>query len=128
MPTRSLSSSVLKWPERETVDAAVRRWVREASRERPDLLGAAYLGSYARGDWGPGSDVDLLLILREGEGTEEARSSDFDVTELPVPADIIVLTREEWEWMRREDRRFVRVAQEEGVWVLPLEPPHEEGG
>lgn len=142
MPTRSLDSSVLKWPDRDAVDAAVRRWVVEVAEDRPDLEGAAYLGSYARGDWGPGSDVDLLLILADagrseplpvGEAAGPARTAAlpaqaFDATGLPVPADVIVLTRGEWERMRREGRRFARVAEEEGVWVLGLEATDDPTG
>lgn len=52
MPVRSLSSSMLRWPDRETVDRAVRRWAEEVARRKPEVVRIGYFGSYARGDWG----------------------------------------------------------------------------
>jgi hypothetical protein len=52
MPVRSLSSSVLKWPNKKAVDSAVRLWAEKVSRERKDVQKIGYFGSYARGDWG----------------------------------------------------------------------------
>ncbi len=63
MPVRSLNSSVLKWPDKETVDFAVRCWAERMARVRKDVLQIGYFGSYARGDWGVGSDLDLIVII-----------------------------------------------------------------
>jgi predicted nucleotidyltransferase len=75
-----------------------------------------YFGSYARGDWGPGSDLDLIVIVDgavEGFATRAAR---WDVTELPVPADVLVYTSEEWESLARRSR-FYETVMREAVWV-----------
>lgn len=64
MPVRSLRSSVLKWPGRAVVDQAVRQWASVVAQTRDDVLAVAYLGSYARGDWEVGSDLDLLILGR----------------------------------------------------------------
>jgi predicted nucleotidyltransferase len=37
------------------------------SRRRPDILGLAVVGSWARGNARPDSDVDLILLLNEPE-------------------------------------------------------------
>lgn len=63
MSIRSLSSSVLKWPDKEAVDSAVRRWAECMAGARKDILQIGYFGSYARGDWGVGSDLDLTVIV-----------------------------------------------------------------
>ena len=63
MPVKSLNSSVLRWPSHEEVVAAVKQWVREEARRRPELLELGYFGSYARGDWAVGSDLDLVAIV-----------------------------------------------------------------
>jgi predicted nucleotidyltransferase len=47
------------------VDAAVRDWAERIIDERPEVLWIGYFGSYARGDWGVGSDIDLIALLRE---------------------------------------------------------------
>lgn len=38
MPMRSLSSSVLKWPDSQTVDQAVRRWAQRVTQQRRDVV------------------------------------------------------------------------------------------
>ena len=63
MPVRLLSSSVLKWPDAQTVDRAVRQWAAKVVRSRTDVLRIGYFGSYARGDWGVGSDLDLVILV-----------------------------------------------------------------
>ena len=52
MPVRSLSSSVLRWPDIRAVDEATRRWAVEEVGRRKGVLRVGYFGSYARGDWG----------------------------------------------------------------------------
>ncbi len=97
MPVRSLTSSVLKWPDAEQVVAAVRQWAKKVGHERPDVLEIGYFGSYARGDWGVGSDLDLVIILKSSEKAFDMRASEWDTGEIPVPTDILVYTQEEWQ-------------------------------
>ena len=52
MPVRSLTSSVLRWPDRDRVDQAVRTWAATERKLHSKLLRFGYFGSYARGDWG----------------------------------------------------------------------------
>ena len=73
MPVRSLSSSVLKWPNKQTVDLAVRLWAEKVSKEREDVQKIGYFGSYARDDWGVGSDLDIIVILDSSEKPVEAK-------------------------------------------------------
>jgi predicted nucleotidyltransferase len=116
MPVRSLSSSVLKWPDDETVDQALRRWAEKLARDREDILKIGYFGSYARGDWGVGSDLDLIIILERCDQPFVRRSSEWDTAELPVPADVLVYSGEEWQSLSQQ-RRFYRTVTREAVWV-----------
>lgn len=113
MPVRSLSSSVLRWPDRETVDGAVRRWAEDTAKIA-DVRRIGYFGSYARGDWGVGSDLDLVVILE----TSSERAS-LDATTLPVPADLFVYMEQEWEAL---GKRFRETLERETVWVYPAKP------
>mgnify|MGYP006385958309 CR=1 FL=1 len=61
MPVRSLGSSVLRWPSREEVEEALKAWL--SRHPIPGLVAAGYFGSYARGEAGVGSDLDLLLLV-----------------------------------------------------------------
>ena len=116
MPVRLLSSSVLKWPDAQTVDRAVRQWAAKVVRSRTDVLRIGYFGSYARGDWGVGSDLDLVILVEGSLLPFERRSIEWDVTELPVPADVLVYTKEEWQSLEPQGGFFGTLIQEV-IWV-----------
>ncbi len=116
MPVRLLNSSVLKWPEAQVVEQAVRLWANRVARQREEVRCIGYFGSYARGDWGVGSDLDLVIVVDETDQPFEKRSAEWDVLELHVPADVLVYTREEWEALPQEGR-FYQTLMRETVWV-----------
>ena len=116
MPVRSLHSSVLKWPDRRTVDHSVRRWAAAQVLRRRDIARIGYFGSYARGDCGVGSDVDLIVVVDDSALPFERRAAEFDCTALPVPCDLLVYTNAEF-MAARGKGRFAQVLQGEVVWV-----------
>ena len=122
MPVRSLNSSVLKWPHRETVDRAVRTWAVAECERHSRLNRLGYFGSYARGDWGVGSDLDLVAILSESLEPFERRNLSWNLHPLPVPAELLVYTEQEWERFRRENFQFFRTLERETVWVYERAP------
>jgi uncharacterized protein len=69
-------------------------------------------GSYARGDAGVGSDLDFVVIMRDGAGPRL-----FDVTPLPVPADVVVLEDAAWQRMSVEAIGIARTIAREAVWL-----------
>ena len=115
MPVRLLSSSVLKWPDAQLVDQAVRRWAERVTHERHDVRRIGYFGSYARGDWGVGSDFDLIIVLDHSDLPFEKRSSEWDVTELPVPTDVLVYAQDEWRALGNS--RFHQTIDHEAIWI-----------
>ena len=123
MPKRSLSSRVLRWPEPATVLAAAGEWATAFGPTQPDLLGIGYIGSYARGDWGVGSDLDLLLVLRRAEGPFHERAGKFERPRLPVSVDLLVYTAAEVEAFQKEGRRFGKVLARELKWLWQRQSP-----
>ncbi len=117
MPVRSLSSSVLKWPTKSEVTRAVTNWLHQLSRTGRIVRGG-YFGSYARGDAGVGSDIDIVVTVTGDELAFEKRSVTFDTTHLPVPADLLVYTEEERADLATADSRFARVLRDETVWIV----------
>jgi hypothetical protein len=63
--------------------------------------------------------VDLIVIVQESTRSFEERGSEWDALALPVPADVIVYTRDEWERMRATGSRFAREVEREAIWVWP---------
>ncbi len=117
MPVRSLSSSVFRWPDAGTVGEAVRLWAREVAARHQGMVRVGYFGSYARGDWGMGSDVDIVILLESSGLPFERRPAAFDATGLPVSADVLVYTVDEWAAM--QSTRLYRTVENEAVWVYP---------
>ena len=115
MPVRLLSSSVLKWPSALMVDGAVRAWASSVVQARTDVRRIGYFGSYARGDWGVGSDLDVIVIVDCTTTPLERRAAEWDTTELPVPTDVLVYTQAEWETL--QPRRFYQTLNKEAVWI-----------
>lgn len=118
MPVRSLHSSVLKWPDAKSVRQALEAWVQQALSAHPETLRIGCFGSYARGDWGVGSDLDIVAVVAGSDKPFTARLLEWDVTALPVPADILVYTEEEWEKLPQTNPRFAATLAREARWVF----------
>lgn len=118
MPVRSSGLSVLRWPDRDQVEQAARAWARGITESRPDVLKLGFFGSYARGDWGVGSDLDLVAVVGDSEQPFERRGLGFDLLGLPVPTEILVYTEAELEQFAQEEARFSRVLAQEVIWLF----------
>jgi predicted nucleotidyltransferase len=112
-----LNLSVLKWPDRSVIDQAVRSWALAEIRRRTDIVQFGYFGSYARDDWGVGSDLDLIAVVDETSIPFERRSFSWDLNSLPVPAELIVYTADEWQRVQEKETRFSRMLKNEVVWI-----------
>ena len=112
MPVRSLTSPVLKWPDQKKVLQALKHWVENLVKTRCDIVQIGYFGSYARGDWGVGSDLDLVIIVDQTDKPFELRSAEFDTLELPIPTDVLVYTLEEWYLLKIRRPFFLRLSED----------------
>jgi hypothetical protein len=99
------------------VDSAVREWATAQAAARPQLIRLGYFGSYARGDWGVGSDVDLVAVVASAARPFRQRGRDWDTRALPVPADLLVYTEAEFAEVVQRGDRFAGVMTTEVVWV-----------
>jgi len=100
------------------VDRAAREWATAEAARHQGLIRLGYFGSYARGDWGVGSDLDLVAVVESSSEPFHRRGIAWDATTLPVPASILVYTREEWERLQAESGRFARALKAETVWLV----------
>ncbi len=97
-------------------------WAERVVATRPEVLKVGYFGSYARGDWGPGSDLDLLVIVDHATEPFERRGARWDSTDLPVPAELLVYTTDEWERLPQRGR-FYSTVMREAIWVYVRADP-----
>jgi predicted nucleotidyltransferase len=74
----------------------VKRIVKKFHPERVILF-----GSHARGDAGPDSDVDLLVVMDfEGAAREKQLEIRQALRDIPVPKDVIVTRTEDFAWRK----------------------------
>jgi len=116
MPVRSLNSSVLRWPDSRLVHKSICQWAQEIVRCYKEIDRIGYFGSYARGDWGVGSDLDVIIIVRASRLPFERRAAVWDTNRLPVPVDLFVYTRDEWQSLQNKGR-FYQTVMREIVWI-----------
>jgi predicted nucleotidyltransferase len=95
------------------IDQMVFRIVERFDPERIILFGSA-----GRGDTGPDSDVDLLVVMPiQGSRREKAVEIGVAVNDIPVPKDIFVTTPEDFEWRKEIVGTIERPAAREGRLV-----------
>lgn len=72
-------------------------------------------GSYARGDAGPDSDVDLLVVMHvQGSRRQKATEIDLALADRRIPLDLLVVTPEQFERDRDVIGTVIRPAALEG--------------
>ncbi len=95
---------------RSEIQQMVRRIVSGFHPERIILF-----GSHARGEEGPDSDVDLLVVMPFlGSKREKQLEIRLALRGIPVPKDIVVTTPEEFRWRQEIPGTIERPAAREG--------------
>lgn len=125
MPVRSLTSSVLKWPSSSEVEIAARRWATRVAREHPEIVRLGVFGSYARGDAGVGSDLDIVAIVCKADTRPELRARGWNTTALPVPVDLLVYTEAEWARIHVQGQ-FAAAWVRDVTWLVERDPARSE--
>lgn len=115
MPVRLLNSAVHKWPDEKAVVAALNGWSGAVAASNPEVIRIGYIGSYARGDWGHGSDLDVIVVF----DTDVSKPTLTESTAtIPVPVDLLCYKREQFDRLRAGDSRFATVLRDETQWVF----------
>jgi hypothetical protein len=110
---------VLKWPRRDEVKKALLRWLKKKMATSQEIMRLGYFGSFAKGNWGVGSDLDLIAIIQDSSIPFERRPITWNFDTLPVPTDILIYTMKEWQDMRQKGGKFVDMIEKEAVWLYP---------
>ena len=123
MPVRSLGSVVLKWPAREAVLDAARRWADDFRRRDESVQRILVVGSCARGDYGVGSDLDLIVIVDAAPDSLVARRARYEPTDIPVPVDVTIFTQGEWSALAEHSPHIWRRLHREIIELGSSPPP-----
>lgn len=118
MPKASSGSVKVRSVPRPAVEDALRAWAEEAVRADPRVLRVGYFGSYARGDYNPASDLDVVIVVGASDIPRHQRGGAFDLAVVPVGCEVFVYTTEE---VARPGPPFGFLATvlREAVWVYP---------
>lgn len=103
---------------RKEIRQMVRRIV---SRFHPETI--ILFGSHARGDAGPDSDVDLLVVMPFfGSKLEKQLEIRLALRNIHIPKDIVVTTPEEFRWRKEIPGTIERPAAREGKVLYAARP------
>ncbi|SHK33800.1 nucleotidyltransferase domain-containing protein [Rhodothermus profundi] len=94
MQKRSYGSVTVFSLDRPQVEAALQT-LAETLRQREEVLAVVCFGSWARGEAGIGSDVDLLVVLRASEQPFLKRIDAYLPATFPVDLDLFPYTLDE---------------------------------
>lgn len=101
--------------DRDKVLSRLEQIARQIHAEHPEVDEVRVFGSIARGDHVGTSDVDVIIVLRDGdlEDPLERVRSFYPYFDLPIGVDILVWTRDELERrLQRRDPSVERIWQE----------------
>jgi len=124
MPVSSLRSVKIRSVEAGEVTAALRKWAEKLCGENLDVAAVGYFGSYAKKSFVPGSDLDVLIVLRRSPFPRFFdRVPDLYPDSFPVGVDIFAYTIEELREMQARKNAWIGHVLDETVWVVPFTPP-----
>jgi predicted nucleotidyltransferase len=114
---RSFDSVEIISLDRDKVLDALRRVARRIRAQHPEVVDVRVFGSLARGDQVGTSDVDILIVLEDGELEDpiERIQRFYPYFDLPVGVDLLVMTREPWAQRLQDGDVFAERVSREGV-------------
>ena len=114
MRTEYYGSVKVTYFEKDKVWQAVGKLARDLEERFPEIRRAMVFGSLVHDRAVPGSDVDLLLVLKTSDRKFLDRPAKYRPDGFPVGLDIFAYTADEMEKMLDDENFFVRRALREG--------------
>jgi len=113
-------SQPLWWQERARIRTAklaeAIEHLKTALLQLGGVQGALIYGSYARGEVGPESDLDIMLIQKSDFPFVERMTNVYSKLRLGIPYDLVVYTPDEFQKLKNTSN-FVAQAAREGIWI-----------
>jgi len=111
--------SELCWPDNfinRKTNKIVKRFINVIIKKF-NLKKIIIFGSFARGDYHKGSDLDLIIVGEFKERFIDRIGKIIELNDSDLEIDVMVYTEEEFQKMIRERRPFIEQALEEGIVV-----------
>lgn len=105
----------MKRISRQAFEAELGHIIQGLRRYAPEK--AILFGSFARGDYHAGSDVDLLIVKHTDRPFVERGAEVLGVCKSTLPIEPLVYTPAEFERMLRQGNPFIRQALAEGMVI-----------
>ncbi|HEX9670971.1 MAG TPA: nucleotidyltransferase domain-containing protein [Thermoanaerobaculia bacterium] len=117
LQTRSYGSVEITSVDRPALLAALSERARRLSSDHPEVEEVLLFGSFARGDYTPASDVDLLIIVTSTEVPFLKRADPYRDIFASLPFDVwpLVYTRTELDRMKAEGNSFILTALADAI-------------
>jgi hypothetical protein len=104
-------------PEDRVLEAA-RTWAEQLRRDYQEVVRVGYFGSYARGDYVPGSDLDVLIELSRSDLPHWRDCAvRYRPDSFPVGMDVFAHTSAELAALRAAGAAFVKTIDAEIRWL-----------
>ena len=117
MPRRSSNSVRVFFADKDKVLRQLREYAGRLRQTDPNVEKVGFFGSYATDTFGPGSDVDLLIVLRRSSVRFLDRVPDYMPGELCVGCDVFPYTSGELKQMSDCGNSWIRHILSEVIWL-----------
>ncbi len=116
---KSSSSVTVTWLDVAAVRRNLRRAVSALLQDHPEIERILLFGSFATGQAVPGSDLDLLIILKQADRRFHDRMPLYRPPGCDLDVDVFPYTQPELDTMLADGNWFIRRALAEGVQLYP---------
>jgi predicted nucleotidyltransferase len=112
------SSNFVKvfFADKDKILLQVKEYSEKLKKNHPEVEKVGLFGSYATDEYGPASDVDLLIILKSCSKRFIDRIPDFLPHEIDVGCDCFPYTIDEINRMKNEGNPWILHVIEEAIW------------
>jgi predicted nucleotidyltransferase len=110
-----LRSASRKFASRSQLLNLARRTAQRIAANHPEVSRVILFGSFARGDFGARSDLDLLIVLKSSQLPIRERIGEFIAECGAYPTDVFPLTEAELESRLQNGDPFWMQAMREGI-------------
>jgi predicted nucleotidyltransferase len=117
MPDESLNSVTAFFADKAKVLRELRDWAATLKARDPDVESVGLFGSYAIDTYGPRSDADLLIVLRDSDKAFRDRIPDFLPDGVSVPCDVFPYTAAEIERLQCDNSPWIKHILQEVIWL-----------